>query len=106
MSALDFITAILGVPLIAGAIGAAIRWAYLKEDYKQGLSGVLIGAFLAHYASLGAAHWFEGFADFAQVDPASARGSIAFMIGVGGVWPIQWIVDWGRRRSEMSSKEN
>lgn len=98
------ITAILAVPLVAGAIGGMVRWLYHKESWRQAVPGMFIGAFTAHYFSLFAGQWFDGFANWSQVDPAAGRASGAFLIGTLGTFVLQWVFDFVAKRLQIKKE--
>lgn len=101
---LDVVTAILGVPLVAGAIGGALRWWHLREAPAQGAGSVLTGAFVGHYFWILTGKWIDGYAEFSQIDPAAARGAGAFFIGTIAVWVLMWFIDFGRRKTELKKE--
>lgn len=98
---IEQVNSVLAVPLVAGAIGGLIRWLYHKESWRQAVSGMLIGAFVAHYISIFAGQLFESFAAWSQVDPASGRAAGAFLIGTLGTFVLQWFYDVIAKRFEL-----
>lgn len=99
----ELIWQIYGELLLAGALGGVVRWAVNKETLRDGAMGVLIGAILAYYMQPIAGQWFRGLVEFAEIDPSAARGCGAFLIGLCGIWPAQFVIDWGRKRFEIKT---
>lgn len=104
METLDLITAILGVPLVAGALGGAIRWVHLKEGWLQGIGSVLTGSLVGNFFWAMASRWLDGLAEASQMDPAAARGAGAFFVGLVAVWVVQYVIDFGRRKTELKKE--
>lgn len=94
-----------GEVLLAGALGGALRWYVNKERWADGIAQIFIGATIAYYFQPIAGQWFQPVVDFTAVDPAAARGCGAFLLGLCGIWPVQYWIDWARRRFEIKAND-
>lgn len=103
MSTWELFWVLYGELLLFGALGGVVRWGVNKEKPVDGVVGVILGAIIGLTLQPVAADWLAGYVVIDQADPGAAKRSGAFLLGVAGVWPIQFGLDWMRKRFEIKS---
>lgn len=88
---------------VAGALGGVVRWLSLREDWKDGLISIAVGAICAVYVSPLAIPLFDSVLGKIVVDAASRHSFSGFVIGVGGIAVSGLVLDvWKARRRQVT----
>lgn len=86
---------------ISGALGGVVRWMSLREDWRTGLTSLLVGAICAVYLGPLAIPIIEPIVGKIVVDEASRQGLSGFIIGIGGIAVAGFVIDiWKARRKQ------
>lgn len=89
---------------IAGSLGGMVRWLTLREDWRSGLTSLLVGAICAVYLGPIAIPTLEPIVGKIVVDAASRAGLSGFLIGIGGIAVAGFVIDlWKARRQQISN---
>ena len=92
-----------GQAVIAGALGGVVRWLSVKEGWRQGLVSVVVGAICALYLGPLAVPALEPIIGTIVVDPASQAGFSGFVLGLGGVGVVGFVLDFWRAKRRKGS---
>jgi hypothetical protein len=92
-----------GRAAIAGAAGGLVRWVTLRDDWREGLTGLLVGSICAIYLGPLAEPLLDPV--IGKIAPGdSAAGFASFVIGLGGISIAGFILDIIKaRRSKVRS---
>jgi hypothetical protein len=89
---------------VAGALGGVVRWLSLREDWKDGLVSITVGAICAVYLSPLAIPLFDSVLGKIVVDAAARHSFSGFLIGIGGIAVSGLVLDiWKARRTQVST---
>jgi len=81
-----------GRAAIAGAAGGVVRWVTLRHDWREGLTGLLVGSLCAIYLGPLAEPLLAPV--IGRIAPGdSAAGFASFVIGLGGISIAGFILD-------------
>lgn len=105
----DFISWIAGDKgqlAIAGALGGLVRWLTIREQWKDGLVSLVVGAICAVYLAPLAIPAIEPILGKIIAD-AAARGTLSgFIIGIGGIAVAGFVIDiWKARRRQTEGEK-
>lgn len=98
--------------LIAGALGGLVRWITLREHWRDGAISIVVGALCSLYlAPLGEPfialllRWL-GLAPVLDLAPDQQAGFAGFVVGVGGIGIVGFILDFikAKRRQNGGGK--
>jgi hypothetical protein len=93
---MDFLVAFLvkdGPLILGGMFGGALRWAFLKAKFWDGLSNMLVGAILGYYVSPYAVPLMAPGLSGLTSDLANVERLSALIIGIVGIGFIGLIID-------------
>jgi hypothetical protein len=89
---------------VAGALGGVVRWLSLREDWRDGLVSITVGAICAVYLSPLAIPLFDSVLGKIVVDAAARHSFSGFLIGIGGIAVSGLVLDvWKARRRQVST---
>ncbi len=81
-----------GKAAIAGAAGGLVRWVTLRDDWREGLTGLLVGSLCAIYLGPLAEPLLDPV--IGKIAPGDgAAGFASFVIGLGGISIAGFILD-------------
>lgn len=89
---------------IAGALGGAVRWMTLREDWRQGLVSIFVGAVCAVYLGPLATTGMDTILGQVIEDPIARQNLGTFMVGIGGVGVVGFVMDFWKNRREAMNK--
>lgn len=88
-----------GQGLVAGALGGVVRWLTLRERPRDGAVSIVIGAICAMYLTPVAFPMIDPLLSNVVVDSEARTRLASFIIGVGGIGIVSFVVDlWKVRR--------
>ena len=88
---------------IAGALGGVVRWVTLRENWRDGLASLLVGAICSLYLGPLVAPLLEpSVGKFAPEQ--GATGLTAFLVGIGGISLSAFLVELFRKRADRNSR--
>lgn len=88
-----------GQGLVAGAMGGVVRWLTLREHPRDGVVSIVIGAICAVYLTPLAFPIIDPVLSNVVVDGEARARLASFVIGVGGIGVVSFVVDlWKVRR--------
>jgi hypothetical protein len=91
---------------VAGALGGVVRWLSLREDWRDGLVSITVGAICAVYLSPLAIPLFDSVLGKIVVDAAARHSFSGFLIGIGGIAVSGLVLDvWKARRRQVSDEK-
>lgn len=91
---------------MSGALGGVVRWMSLREDWRTGLTSLLVGAICAVYLGPLAIPIIEPIVGKIVVDEASWQGLSGFIIGIGGIAVAGFVIDiWKARRRQTEGEK-
>lgn len=81
-----------GKAALAGALGGVVRWITLRDDWREGVPGIVVGGVCAMYLGPLVEPVIEPV--IGGVAPGSdAAGFAAFMVGLGGIGLSAALID-------------
>jgi len=81
-----------GRAAIAGAAGGLVRWVTLRDDWREGMTGLIVGSLCAIYLGPLAEPLLDPV--IGKIAPGdSAAGFASFVIGLGGISIAGFILD-------------
>jgi len=95
-----------GRAAIAGAAGGVVRWVTLRDNWREGLTGLVVGSLCAIYLGPLASPIIEPV--IGRIAPGEAgAGFASFIIGLGGISISGFILDIIRmRRLKIEARNN
>lgn len=95
-----------GKAALAGAAGGVVRWVTLREHWKDGIPGLIVGAICAIYLGPLVAPFLNPY--IGQIAPGSdGKGFASFIVGLGGIGFSGFLIDVIRaRRAELKRGQN
>lgn len=91
---------------IAGVAGAMVRWVTLRNNWKEGLSALVVGGICATYVGPLMAPLMEPLIGAVAPD-GDTTGFSAFVVGLGGISISGMLIDIiNARRSKLNAQEN
>ena len=94
-----------GPVITAGMFGGAMRWALFRPKLVDGLVNIFVGGTLAFYASPFAVPILAPSLSGLTADIPNIHRFCAFVIGLGGVAAVGWLLDkfWKRKPEDGSA---
>lgn len=89
---------------IAGALGGVVRWMTLREHWTDGLISVVVGAICAVYLSPLAYPIIDVVLRNIVADMAARASISAFMVGIGGIGVVGFVMDLWRAQRKRGRK--
>jgi hypothetical protein len=106
MSLSDAIRSLIGeqgAVAVAGAAGGVVRWLTLRENWKEGLINITVGAICAIYLEPVALPALEPVLGKVISSPAKLSNLAAFLVGIGGIAVSGFVLDlWAWRRRQIN----
>lgn len=94
---LHWLTSDVGKAVIAGALGGLVRWVTLKENKRDGLASLIVGAICALYIGPLAEPLLTPL--IGSISPGNdAAGFSSFVVGLGGISLAGFLLDFIRSR--------
>lgn len=92
--------------MVAGLLGGLVRWATLKEPWRQGLMSLVVGTVCARYLGPLSVPILEPIVGKLTADPQATIGLSGFVIGVGGIAVSGFVLDiWNAKRRQVKRDE-
>jgi uncharacterized protein (DUF2062 family) len=91
--------------VIAGALGGLVRWMTLREQWPDGLISIVVGGICAAYFSPLAYPIIDVVLSNIVADAEARRSLAAFMVGIGGIGVVGFVMDLWRVRWSKAKKE-
>lgn len=89
---------------IAGALGGLVRWLTLRENWREGVVSITVGAICAVYLGPLALPAVEPLLSNVMGDDKAVTGLTTFIVGIGGIGVVGFVLDfWKARRNGGSS---
>jgi len=86
---------------IAGALGGMVRWMTLRDNWRDGLIAIAVGAICAVYLSPLAYPIIDVVLRNIIVDAQARTLLSGFMVGIGGIGVVGFVMDlWKARRKK------
>jgi hypothetical protein len=105
MTAHELLRSVLGdhgAVAVAGAAGGIVRWLTLRENWRDGIISVVIGALCAVYLEPLALPALEPILGKVISNPAKLSNLSAFLVGIGGIAVSGFVIDiWTARRRQI-----
>ena len=89
---------------IAGAAGGVVRWLTLREDWKDGLISIVVGAICSLYLSPLALPVLEPTLGKIITNQDQVAGFSGFVIGIGGIAVAGSVLDVWKARRKSAGK--
>ena len=90
-----------GQVAIAGALGGLVRWVTLRDDWRSGLGAIVVGGIVSFYLGPIAIPTIEPILGKLAISPDAEKTFAGFIIGIGGVGAVGFILDIWRARRKM-----
>jgi fluoride ion exporter CrcB/FEX len=93
-----------GRAVLAGAMGGIVRWVTLRQNWRDGLVSLLVGAICANYLGPLAVPILTPLVD--KLSPGKdAVGLISFAVGIGGISISGMLIDLFRARRRQAADD-
>jgi len=94
-----------GRAIFAGAMGGLVRWLSLRDNWKEGMTAVLVGAICALYLGPLIEPLIEPV--IGKIAPGEDAGGFAsFMCGLGGISIAGMVIDIFTKRRDQAASES
>lgn len=93
----------VGASAIAGAAGGLVRWLTLREQWRDGIISVIVGALCSVYLGPLALPIMEPVLGRLIVQPDRLSNLSGFLVGIGGIAVSGFVLDlWNARRRQIT----
>lgn len=97
---------IAGSPILAGAAGGLVRWLTLRSKPLDGAISILVGGISAAYLGPLASPTVDVLLGGVILDPAQRGTLTGFIIGLGGISIVGFVMDLWRAKRDKENGNN
>jgi hypothetical protein len=92
--------------IMAGAMGGVVKWLTLREDWRDGLISIVLGAVMAYYVNPLALPILEPTLGRIVVDHEAFLSLSGFIVGIGGITLSGMLIDIVRGMRRKANQQH